>query len=73
MHRYNISLSEILNGRLNGIIHTHTQNRYDTSMMASAHLLMETLQLRDGLLSLPIGQSLSYVDICDIINFVCTM
>jgi hypothetical protein len=73
MHRYNISLSEIFSGRLSGIIHTHTQNRCDTSMMASANLLMETLQLRDGLLSLPIGQSLSYVDICDIINFVCTM
>jgi hypothetical protein len=73
MHRYNICLSEIFNSRLYGIIHMHTQNRYDTSTMASANLLMETLPLRDGLLSLPIGQSLSYVDICDVINFDCTM
>ena len=71
MHRYNVSFFEILNGRLSGIIHTCIQNRYDTSMAASANLLAEALQLRDGLLTLPIDQSLSLEDICDIINFVC--
>ena len=68
MHRYNVSRNEILSGRLSGIIDTNIQNRYDNSTTASANLLMETLQLRDGLLSLP---SMSDDDIRDIINFVC--
>ena len=71
MHRYNVSLSEILNGSLSGFIYTYTQNQYDTSMVASANLLAETLLLRDGLLSLPIAHLLSVDEIRDIINFVC--
>lgn len=72
MHRYNVSFSDIFTGRLDGIINTRVKNSYDTRMVAMANLLMELLQLRDGSLSLPIGHSLSYEEICVAINFICT-
>jgi predicted transcriptional regulator len=71
-----MSLSDVFNETSENIIYTFVQNAQDASVIVSAHLLEELLQLRqlrDRVLELPHGQfSLNMDDINDIISFVCT-
>ena len=72
MQRYKIPLCHIFDGSFVASIYSFVQGSYDTSTVASANLLAEALELRDGSLALPYGQSsLTRDDLNDIIEFIC--
>ncbi len=73
MYRYNVSLLDVFGGAFVKFIYASVYNSYNSTTIASADLLVESLELRDGLFELPNSQlSLTRDDINNIINFICT-
>jgi hypothetical protein len=71
MSRYDISLHDVFNGTFAKYIYAYVQRMYSTVASTSVEFLLETINLRDGLLVLP-DNSLTFNEIEDIINFICT-
>jgi hypothetical protein len=72
MHRY-VSVADVFSGAFATSIQAFMRNSRDASLLATADLLVEALELRDSTLELPYSQlSLTKDDITDIINFICT-
>ena len=71
MSRYDISLFEVFNGTFAKLIYAYAQRLYNTATLASAEFLIETINLRDGLLVLS-DNGLTFNEINDIIDFICT-
>ena len=53
MSRYDISLFDVFNGTFAKLFYAYVQRLYNTAALASAEFLIETINLRDGLLVLP--------------------
>ena len=71
MSRYDISLFDVFNCTFAKLIYAYAQRLYNTATLASAEFLIETINLRDGLLVLP-DNGLTFNEINDIIDFICT-
>jgi hypothetical protein len=74
VHRYSVRVSHVFNNTSSGSLRVDVKKSHDGSAAASAGLLAEAFELRDGILELPHSQlSLARDDDAnDIINFVCS-
>jgi hypothetical protein len=53
MSRYDISVHDVFNGTFAKFIYAYVQRMYNTVASTSVEFLLETINLRDGLLVLP--------------------
>jgi hypothetical protein len=65
------ALHDVFNGTFAKFIYAYMQRMYNTVASISVEFLLETINLRDGLLVLP-DNSLTFNEINDIIDFICT-
>ena len=75
MSRYDISLFDVFNGTFAKLFYAYEQRLYNTAALASAEFLIETINLRDGLLVLP-DNGLTFNDIIDFIcsnSYICVL
>ena len=73
MHRYGMSLSDFFNNNFSRLIYKYVHTSCASSVTVLADLLSDTINLRDGEMTLLNGEySLNTDDMNDIIDFICT-
>jgi hypothetical protein len=71
MNRYDISLHDVFNDSFTKFIYVYAQRMCSMVTSVSVEFLLETINLRDGMLVLP-DDRLTLNEINDIIDFICT-
>jgi hypothetical protein len=70
--RHHRSTHNVIYSYVDGIINLFTCNSVDYETIVAESVLMETLMIRDKALNFPHGFSLTFDELNEIINFICT-